>query len=109
MRSKIVGASLVCAALGLFSIAGAAQADDTLKVTTPGATPAPATVATATPDPLDKVVCRMQPPPLGTRIGRAAVCQTQREWNAMEAGSQSRFHDIQMKSNYGNGGNNGAE
>jgi hypothetical protein len=107
MRSKIVGASLVCAALGLFSIAGAAQADDTLKVTTPGA--APATVATATPDPLDKVVCRMQPPPLGTRIGRAAVCQTQREWNAMEGGAQSRFHDVQMRNNVGNPGNNGAE
>jgi hypothetical protein len=109
MKNTLLGAGLVCAMLGLFPVASA-QADGTLNVTTPAATtPAPTTVATATPDPLDKVVCRMQPPPLGTRIGRMAICQTQREWNTLENGAKARFHDIQMKNNYGNPDNNGSD
>src|ERR1700759_2072357 len=100
-------ARLFCAAIGLIALSAVAQADPTVPVV---ATPAVATPAsTGTPDPLDKVVCRMQPPPLGTRIGRMAICQTQREWNILENGAKSRFHDIQMKNNYGNPDNNGSD
>ena len=115
MTNKLFGAGVVCAVFGLFSVVGIAQADPAAAAVAPAATTAPAAagapaaMAAATPDPLDKMVCRMQPPPLGTRIGREAICQTQREWNTMESGTQSRFHEVQMRNTMGNPGNNGSE
>jgi hypothetical protein len=42
--------------------------------------PAAASAQSADAD-ADKVVCRMGPPPTGTRLGSTRECHTQREWD----------------------------
>jgi hypothetical protein len=59
-----------------------------------GTSPPTANGATA-PDPNFQIVCKDQPPPLGTRIGGGRVCKTRIEWAAQEGAARTMFHDAQ--------------
>lgn len=53
---------------------------------------APAVTAAATPDPLDRRVCREETP-VGSRFG-TRVCMTQREWNQRRDESRAQAQRI---------------
>jgi len=53
------------------------------------------TGAATTEDPLDKIVCKTQPPVVGSRLGATRLCATQREWNQRQADSQKALTDSQ--------------
>jgi len=46
---------------------------------------------------LDQVECRELPPPTGTRLGARRICQTKRQWLALQADSQKTLNDMQRR------------
>ena len=46
---------------------------------------------------LNRIVCRNSPPPVGSRIGGARVCKTQREWNRMRQEGQDQLNRLQIQ------------
>lgn len=79
------------------AVAGPVLADDPAPTTT-----APAAQGDAESDTsyLDKIVCKVLPPPTGTRLGSRKVCQTERQWRALTRGSQEDLSKRQ-KFDYG--------
>lgn len=47
-----------------------------------GAQPADAAPTLASNDP-DEVICRYEPPPTGSRLGKRRICATRSEWDAL--------------------------
>lgn len=56
------------------------------------ATPAAAPTAEA-----DRVVCRMNPAPTGSRLGSSRECHTQRQWDQMRQEQQSNVSGMQSR------------
>ncbi|GAA0554264.1 hypothetical protein GCM10008941_37860 [Rhizomicrobium palustre] len=52
---------------------------------------------------LNEVVCKKQPPPVGSRIGEKTVCLTNREWQAKWAAAK-RDSQAMQSSTIGAGG-----
>lgn len=77
--------------LGLLMFGAEAAAD-------PVAVAPPTPAATAPPqDTLDKTVCRVMSPPIGSRLGAHRECRTQREWDVIQHEQQDRVTKMQTR------------
>jgi len=56
---------------------------------------------------LDQVVCRLTPPPTGTRLGGGHECHTQREWDARQKEAQKELMERQMPAGLSASGSSG--
>ena len=84
MRFMLLSTIVACVALNL----SCAAADGTS---------APSANGTAAPDPRNEIICKVQPPPLGTRIGGRRICGTRAEWEAQENATRTFVGDSQMR------------
>jgi hypothetical protein len=71
------------------------QTTTTGQTATPPAAGDPSTTSDA-PN-LDQVECRELSPPTGTRLGARRICQTKRQWLALQADSQKTLNDMQRR------------
>jgi hypothetical protein len=55
----------------------------------------------------DQVVCRITPPPTGTRLGGGHVCHTQREWDERQKEAQKELMERQMPAGLSASGSSG--
>ncbi len=46
---------------------------------------------------LDRVVCRVEPAPVGSRLGGSRACYTVRQWNARQKQSHKILDNIQIR------------
>jgi hypothetical protein len=49
----------------------------------------------------DEIVCRLMPPPLGSRIGAGKVCATRRAWDARYKRDRELLEDAQGRKSRG--------
>ena len=98
---------LLGASLAAMAATGIAYAEGT----TPPADPAPVTQPASQPgtpsdnaaqnaagkDPGDEIVCKKQPPPIGSRVGARKVCRTAREWEVIQAQAREVTEEIQSR------------
>ena len=100
MRKSFVLAGFAASALILLAVPAAADQTSVLNTsaapTAPAAAPATASQDDGVTDAdLDKIVCRRQPPPTGTRLGARNVCLTVRQWRIVEEDSQKALTNQQ--------------
>jgi|SRR5579871_2444933 len=107
---RMIAAAVFSSAMLFGTIAWAADAPSAAPPQTPAASPstvapsptvsapavapvaptaaAAATASTTSSVNLDEIVCRVQPPPTGSRFGGGRECHTVRQWNQREKDSQ---------------------
>lgn len=56
---------------------------------------------------VNRIICRREPAPTGSRIGSRRICRTEHQWNAIEAESRNMLEDIGNRSRVGNEGGGG--
>lgn len=71
---------------------------------TPAAAPPVATTAQDSSPDLDRIVCRSNPPPTGSRIGGTRECHSVREWNERTQQDQRTLQKIQVTQFHTKGG-----
>jgi hypothetical protein len=71
-----------------FAVIAPAFADDAATPTAPAGAATSQGAATADDSYLDNVVCKVFPPPTGTRLGTRKICHTEREWRDITRRSQ---------------------
>jgi hypothetical protein len=93
-RNRAVLAAVIgpAAGLALWGAAMAAQAGDQAPQQQPAADTH--SVTPAKPDPDDKIICRDEDAPTGSRLGSKHVCHTRREWKQMTQDGQDMLNDI---------------
>ena len=100
MRKSFVLAGFTASALMLLTVPAAADQTSVLNTSAAPQAPAAAPAAAASQDDateadLNKIVCRRQPPPTGTRLGSRNVCLTVRQWRVVEEDSQKALGNQQ--------------
>lgn len=100
--SRVLFVALLGATL-ISSVAAAEQPATTDTQTAPPqqqVTPAPTDKDGATPAPAaddDKIVCKNEPPPIGSRMGGKKVCRTVAEWRRIQAAAKETTDEIQNR------------
>ena len=84
--------------------AQAAPAGTQTAQATPSAAPAVATNAQDSSPELNRIVCRSNPPPTGSRLGGTRECHSVHEWNARTQQDQRTLQKIQATQFRGGGG-----
>jgi hypothetical protein len=96
-----IAAVAALAMLACWSAAAADQTQTTTTSTTTGVTtstnePATTPAVPIAGDPKDRMICKNEPPPTGSRVGGRRICATQREWDQMAANAQKLLRDQQL-------------
>jgi hypothetical protein len=94
--------ALMCVALmsslALAEEAPATGASPTATPATPATPPSENTAANATaPKGDDEIVCKKEPPPIGSRMGGRKVCRTVAEWRRIQAAAKETTDEIQSR------------
>jgi hypothetical protein len=99
MRKSFILAGFAASALMLLAVPAAADQTSVLNTSaapqTPAAAPTAASHDDATEADLDKIVCKSQPPPTGTRLGARKTCLSVRQWRVVEEESQKALDNQQ--------------
>jgi hypothetical protein len=101
-----LSAFVIASSFAIVALPGAASADpaqtapvQAAPVQSTSPQPAPVKMSDAsqasTSDP-DQIVCRMEPPPTGTRLGGRRVCHTQHDWDEQMKAAQRLTMDKQQ-------------
>ena len=101
--------AIVALATSTLFIPALATVEPVLGQTAPAAPTAPAAAPVASADQssspeLDRVVCRSNPAPTGSRLGGTRECHSVREWNERTAQDQRMLQKIQVTQFHSKGG-----
>lgn len=103
-KTKLLGTLVLAAAMSAAALADEKPAGETPPEPTTQSTPSqPAQPQTdqakdqQSADDENKVVCKKEPPPVGSRMGGRKVCRTVAEWRRIQAAAQETTTEIQER------------